>query len=175
LLSSFFCAKRAQAWRIYFVARLGQKGLFAMSKVIAFTDGASANNQDASKRCGGWAAVLILVNEQNERDERAAAYKELSGTMAGATNNQAELEAVRQVLLALKREGLAVTIVTDSEYVIGVLSRHWKAARNKELIAEIKSLMTKHLVSFEKVAGHSGIEYNERADALAIEATQANV
>ena len=141
-------------------------------KVIAFTDGASANNQDAVKRCGGWAAVLMLVDEENERDPRPNAYKELFGTMAGATNNQAELEAVRQVLLALKRDGVAVTIVTDSEYVIGVLSRHWKPARNKELIAEIKALMGKHSVSFEKVAGHSGSEYNERADSLAVAATQ---
>ena len=145
-----------------------------MSNVIAFTDGASANNQDASKRVGGWGIVMILVNEQNERDKRPNAYKELSGTLAGATNNQAELEAVRQVLLAFKRDGVNVTIVTDSEYVIGVLSRHWKAARNKELIAEIKALMSKHSVSFEKVAGHAGVEFNERADALAVAATQAN-
>jgi ribonuclease HI len=145
-----------------------------MSNVIAFTDGASANNQDASKRMGGWGIVMMLVNEQNERDQRPNAYKELSGTLAGATNNQAELEAVRQVLLAFKRDGVNVTIVTDSEYVIGVLSRHWKAARNKELIAEIKALMSKHSVRFEKVAGHAGVEFNERADALAVAATQAN-
>jgi ribonuclease HI len=117
---------------------------------------------------------MMLVNEQNERDQRPNAYKELSGTLAGATNNQAELEAVRQVLLAFKRDGVNVTIVTDSEYVIGVLSRHWKAARNKELIAEIKALMSKHSVRFEKVAGHSGVEFNKRADALAVVATQAN-
>jgi ribonuclease HI len=145
-----------------------------MSNVIAFTDGASANNQDASKRVGGWGIVMMLVNEQNERDQRPNAYKELSGTLAGATNNQAELEAVRQVLLTFKRDGVNVTIVTDSEYVIGVLSRHWKAARNKELIAEIKALMSKHSVRFEKVAGHTGVEFNERADALAVAATQAN-
>lgn len=144
-----------------------------MSTVIAFTDGASANNQDASKRVGGWAAVLMLVNEAGERDERPNAYKEMSGTLAGATNNQSELEAVRQVLLAFKREGISVTIVTDSDYVIGVLSRHWKAARNQELTAEIKALMSKHSVTFEKVKGHSGAEFNERADALAVAATNA--
>jgi ribonuclease HI len=34
------------------------------------------------------------------------AYKELSGALPGGTNNQAELEAVRQVLLAMKRDGM---------------------------------------------------------------------
>jgi ribonuclease HI len=146
-----------------------------MSNVIAYTDGASANNQDASKRVGGWAAVLMLVDAAGQRDERPNAYKELSGKLPSATNNQAELEAVRQVLLAFKRGGVNVTIVTDSDYVIGVLSRHWKPARNQALIAEIKALMSQHTVKFEKVAGHAGVEFNERADALAVAATQASV
>lgn len=146
-----------------------------MSSVIAFTDGASANNQDAGKRVGGWGAVLVLMDDNNQRNQRPSAYKELSGRLAGATNNQAELEAVRQVLLALKREGVRLSIVTDSEYVIGVLSRHWKPARNQALIAEIKGLMSQHSVTFEKVKGHAGVEFNERADALATSMTQANV
>src|SRR5215213_6698976 len=118
-----------------------------MSKVIAFTDGASSNNQNAQARRGGWAAVLMLVNEQNQRDERSAAYKELSGNVDGATNNQMELEAVRQVLLSFKRDGVSVSIYTDSEYVIGVLSKNWKVKQNIELAAEIKKLMSKHQVS----------------------------
>jgi ribonuclease HI len=145
-----------------------------MSKVIAFTDGASSNNQNAQARRGGWAAVLMLVNEQNQRDERPAAYKELSGKVDGATNNQMELEAIRQVLLSFKRDGVSVSIYTDSEYVIGVLSKNWKVKQNIELVAEIKKLMSKHQVSFEKVAGHTGNEYNERADTLAVAATQIN-
>jgi ribonuclease HI len=56
--------------------------------------------------------------------------------------------------------------------VIGDLSQHWKAAKNKELISEIKALMETHSVTFEKVAGHSGVEYNVRADQLAVAATQ---
>ena len=141
-------------------------------RVMAFVDGASANNQNAAERLGGWAAILMLVDADGIRDERDAAYKELSGALPGSTNNQAELEAVKQVLLALKQPGVTVTIVTDSSYMIGVLSQHWKAAKNKELISEIKALMETHSVTFEKVAGHSGVEYNVRADQLAVAATQ---
>jgi ribonuclease HI len=140
--------------------------------VIAYTDGASSNNQNAQERCGGWAAILMLVDDQGMRDERPAAYKELSGTLPGATNNQAELEAVKQVLMALKHEGTTVTIFTDSQYVIGVLSKHWKPKQNQTLIAEVKTLLSRHTVTFEKVEGHTGVEYNTRADALAVAATK---
>ena len=142
------------------------------NNVVAYIDGASSNNQNAELRRGGWAAVLMLVDASGQRDDRPAAYKELSGRVEGATNNQMELEAVRQVLLALKSDNLNLTIVTDSQYVIGVLSAGWKAKKNAELVAEIRLLMSKHQVTFQKVAGHTGIQYNERADALAVAATQ---
>jgi ribonuclease HI len=138
-----------------------------MTHVFAYTDGASANNQDREKRQGGWGAVLVLVDEAGKRDERPHAYKELSGALPGGTNNQAELEAVRQVLLAMKRDGITITIHTDSKYVIGVLAHHWKPKQNVALIADIKQLLSKHTVTFEKVAGHAGVELNERADQLA--------
>ncbi len=109
----------------------------------------------------------------SKQDARPAAYKELSGTLPGATNNQAELEAIKQVLISLKREGVTVTIVTDSQYAIGVLSKAWKPKQNQTLIEEIKALISKHSVMFEKVAGHSGVAHNTRADALAVAATRS--
>jgi ribonuclease HI len=142
-------------------------------QVLIYTDGAASNNQNADKRIGGWAAILMLVDATGKRDERPIAYKELSGTLPGATNNQSELEAVKQALLALKRDGTVVTICTDSEYVIGVLSKHWKPKQNQALIAEVKALLAKHSVTFQKVVGHSGDEYNTRADVLAVAATQS--
>jgi ribonuclease HI len=93
--------------------------------------------------------------------------------LPGGTNNQAELEAVRQVLLAMKRDGVSITIHTDSNYVIGVLAHQWKPKQNVALIHDIKALMQKHTVRFEKVAGHAGVALNERADALAKAAVPA--
>jgi len=143
------------------------------ARVMAYTDGASSHNQNADQRRGGWGIVITLINEQGEQDARPAAYKELSGTLPGATNNQAELEAIKQVLISLKREGVTVTIVTDSQYAIGVLSKAWKPKQNQTLIEEIKALISKHSVMFEKVAGHSGVAHNTRADALAVAATRS--
>jgi ribonuclease HI len=144
-----------------------------MTHVHAYTDGASSNNQDREKRQGGWGAILTLISEDGKRDERASATKELSGALPGGTNNQAELEAVRQVLLAMKRDGVSITIHTDSTYVIGVLARQWKPKQNVALIHDIKALMQKHTVRFEKVTGHAGVALNERADALAKAAVPA--
>lgn len=142
-----------------------------LKRVIAFTDGAASHNQSAEKRCGGWASVLMLVDKKNVRDQRPNAYKELVGGQVGATNNQMELEAIRQTLLVLKQK-VQLVIVTDSEYVIGVLGGSKQAKKNLELVTEIKQLMTQHEVSFVKVTAHSGNPYNERVDRLAKDATR---
>jgi len=143
-----------------------------MPSIIIYTDGASANNQDAAKRVGGWAAILVLLDADGNPDPRPEATRELSGTMLGATNNQAELEAVRQALLALESPRQTLTIVTDSTYVIGMLSKNWKAKENEALIDEIKALLAQHRVKFEQVKGHDGHPMNERADRLAVAATR---
>jgi ribonuclease HI len=120
-----------------------------MSKVIAVINGSAAG---ASKeaRIGSFCAELSFVNLLGEVDARPAARKTLSGTLDGATANQALLEAVKQTLAALKRDGVAVEFVTNNDYLIGVLSRHWKPTKNADLIAEVKALMEKHNVTFVK-------------------------
>ena len=121
-----------------------------MSTVIA-TISSTATDSKAG-RVGYWSVELTLVNEQGKVDTRPAAQKVLEGGIAGMTHNQAALEGVRQVLLALKWEGVAVQVVTNNDYVIGVLARHWKPSRNQALIAEVKGLLAKHTVTFEKSA-----------------------
>jgi len=141
-------------------------------RVVAYTDGASANNHDAELRCGGWGVVMMFVDDDGKLVDKDGAYKEKSGTLKGATNNQMELEAVRRALLMFKKDGLTITIHADSEYAIGVLSKGWKPKANTNLVLEIKGLLAKHTVRFEWIKGHAGTEHNERADKLAEEAAQ---
>ena len=142
----------------------------ATRRVYAYVDGAASNNHDAKKRCGGWAVVMFVVDIENRRDEsEQQGYKELSGYVPGATNNQMELEAVLHCLEALTRKNVEITIFSDSTYTIGVLDGSMKAKLNRPLIQKIKGLMANHRVTFEKVKGHAGVHYNERADALAQE------
>ncbi|MEK9135949.1 MAG: RNase H family protein, partial [Bacteroidota bacterium] len=48
----------------------------------------------------------------------------------------------------------------------------WKNAKkkpveNRDLWEQLLELLSRHIVRFHKVAGHTGIELNERADHLA--------
>jgi len=122
-----------------------------------YTDGASSGNPGPS----GIGALLIY------RENR----REISQNIGIATNNIAELSAIKIALSHLKRYDLPVRVFSDSSYSIGVLTKGWKPQSNKKIISEIKDLMQKLTdIKFIKVKGHSGIKENEVADFLATSA-----
>jgi len=125
--------------------------------ICIYTDGASSGNPGPSG-----IGILLLYGSHE---------KEISKHIGVATNNIAELEAIRVALLELKRTDLPVTIFTDSSYAYGVLTLGWKAKKNTELIRSIKKIISKfRRLKFHKVKGHAGIDGNERADYLATSA-----
>ena len=125
--------------------------------ICIYTDGASSGNP-------GPAGIGILLKYGKEG-------KELSKYIGIATNNIAELEAIRIGLLELKTTARPVRIFTDSSYAHGVLSLGWKARKNQDLIKSIKKIISKFKdFQIVKVKGHAGIEGNERADFLATSA-----
>ena len=81
-----------------------------MKTVNIYTDGACSGNPGP----GGWAAIL----------EFGPHIKEISGYMAGTTNNRMELLAVIEGLQALK-EPCEVTLTSDSQYVCNAISKGW--------------------------------------------------
>lgn len=143
-------------------------------ELIIYTDGASRGNPGK----GGWAAILMTDKE----------VVEIAGARNPATNNQMELEAVVQSLaLAVKKyKGYSVVLHADSAYVLnglnswldGWVRNNWITATTKKPVENKvywQKLLTLrdalgrdlHLV---KVAGHSGHEYNDRCDELAVAA-----
>jgi ribonuclease HI len=149
-----------------------------MDKVTIYTDGACSGNPGP----GGWAAILITGNQE----------KEICGHDPQTTNNRMELTAAIEALRALKRP-CQVTIYSDSNYLIQCFNQGWmdawksrgwkrmerkgkreilKPVLNVELWQELDRLMQIHQVTWEKVKGHAGDEYNERVDQLAVEQTQ---
>ncbi len=125
--------------------------------ICIYTDGASSGNPGPS----GIGVLLCFNNHE----------KEISKYIGMATNNMAELEAIRSGLLAVKNTNLPVRVFTDSKYAYGVLSQGWKARKNQAIIASIKKIILKFDdLKFIKVKGHGGIEGNERADVLAVSA-----
>ena len=125
--------------------------------ICIYTDGASSGNPGPSG-----IGILLLYGSHE---------KEISKHIGVATNNIAELEAIRVALLELKRTDLPVKIFTDSSYAYGVLTLGWKAKKNTELIKSIKKIISKfRKLEFYKVKGHADIDGNERADYLATSA-----
>jgi ribonuclease HI len=127
--------------------------------VCIYTDGAASGNPGPAG-IGVW-----LTCGKHE--------KSLSRYIGHATNNIAELEAIRAGLLEVKNRRLPVRVFTDSSYAYGLLVLGWKAKANQELIEDIKNLVTDFRdLKFIKVKGHDGNEGNERADLLATSAIQ---
>ena len=132
--------------------------------VEIFTDGASSGNPGP----GGYG--VILRSGQH--------YKELSEGFRKTTNNRMELLAVIKGLEALKTPQ-AVTIYSDSKYVIDPIEKKWiygwvqkgfKDKKNKDLWLRFLELSKIHQVKFVWVRGHNGHPENERCDVLAVQA-----
>lgn len=128
---------------------------------VAYTDGGCWPNP------GGPGGVGVVLLSDGRRTERGKA-------IGPSTNNAAELMAVREALLMIPdRHSAKVTVMSDSQYAIGVIHGKWIAKANKSLINEIRTL-SKECAKFKMlfVRGHSGVVENEAADRLASEAVE---
>lgn len=128
-----------------------------MNTIRIYTDGGCSGNQE-KENFGGWGAILELGEHQ----------KELCGGEADTTNNRMELTAVISAFKALKRDGLAIEVFTDSSYVANCFREKWyesweknqwrnaarKSVENQELWKELLALVRKHNVTFYRVKGH---------------------
>ena len=130
------------------------------NEVIVYADGACSGNP-------GPAGLGVVMRWDDQE-------RELSEYIGEATNNIAELTAILRAAESMPDAARPLRIFTDSTYCIGVLSKGWKAKANVELIADVKeALAALTEVSFVHVRGHQGVELNERADVLAVQAVQA--
>jgi len=130
--------------------------------VCIFTDGASSGNPGPS----GVGALLKYGEHE----------KEISNYIGIATNNIAELEAIKTGLLELKKTDMPVRIFTDSSYAYGLLALGWKARKNQALVKNIRETISKFKdLKIIKVKGHAGHAENERADYLATSAIKDKI
>ena len=139
-----------------------------MKQIRAYTDGACHGNPGP----GGWGVVL----------ESRGHTRELLGAQEHTTNNRMELQAAIEALNSLT-EPCEIEVVTDSTYLkngmqswlVGWKRKGWKTSegkpvKNQDLWRQLDMLIATHRVHWRWVRGHSGVEGNERADALANEA-----
>ncbi len=88
-----------------------------------------------------------------------------------------ELMAVIAGLKALKKEGLSVTVYSDSQYVVKAVKEGWLenwiktnfkgGKKNPDLWKEFYLLSKKFNLQFVWVKGHADNPYNNRCDELA--------
>ncbi len=141
--------------------------------VTIYCDGACSGNQFKGNR-GGWGAVLSYKD----------AVKEIHGGERNTSNQRMELTACIEALERLKGKSRKVTVFSDSAYLVNGMNQRWydrwqhngwlnykkKPVENRDLWERLLALNAKHDVTFRKVAGHTGIRLNERADELARQA-----
>jgi len=138
------------------------------NEVVIYTDGACRGNPGP----GGWGAILSYGENK----------KNLSGSERESTNNRMELMAAISALESLTRS-CSINLYTDSQYVRkGILEwmdnwkkRGWKTAarkpvKNQDLWMRLDAAIARHIIEWNWVKGHSGVEGNEIADNLANEA-----
>jgi len=151
-----------------------------------FTDGA-CNNRSVKR--GGWGFVVIFNSKK--------IYSTGGFEKEETTSNRMELTSVLQALLYLieieVKKSEEILIISDSMYVVNSLNndysllKSWYAknfrhyVKNDEGISVVQDIKNKDLwseiyaclknigeVKFKWVKGHSGNEYNELADRIAV-------
>lgn len=139
----------------------------ATKDLIVFTDGAAIGNPGK----GGYGIVLKWGN----------ARKEISEAYRHTTNNRMELLAVIVALESIKKDGIAIHVYTDSQYVCNAIEKKWifnwqktgwKGKKNVDLWKRFMPLYKIHQVRFHWVKGHAGNVENEVCDVLATTAAR---
>jgi ribonuclease HI len=141
--------------------------------VTIYTDGACSGNPGP----GGYG---ILLESGKHRKELSAGYQR-------TTNNRMELLAVIVALELLKRP-CAVTLFSDSRYVVDAIQQNWlrgwqargwqkadkEPVKNIDLWQRLLPLLNQHQVQLRWVKGHASNPGNNRCDELAVAAARAD-
>lgn len=138
-------------------------------KILIYTDGACSGNPGK----GGYGVIMRIAGTEYE--------KEFSEGFRLTTNNRMELLAVITALEKLKSNKYETHIYTDSKYVVDAVNQNWilgwikkgfKNVKNPDLWQRFLPLFKVYKPQFHWIKGHAGHPENERADSLAVNASQ---
>lgn len=126
-------------------------------KYLLYTDG-SCDNLSAHRE-GGYAYVIL--------DEKKNIIKTFSKGTINTTNNIMELTAIIEGCKAIPEDNAEVTILSDSQYALNVLSGKWSAHTNNAIVDSHKPNKKRLRLQYKWIKGHCGNKFNEMADLLA--------
>ena len=145
--------------------------------MIIYTDGACSANGSATA-VGGF-SVIVLDDDDNFITSH---HEQVKNT----TNNRMELSAILWAMIQYGKEKPCPTVYSDSAYCVNTLTswlfgwakRGWVKSDNKEpenldLIQAFYKLVEQgYVIDLRKCRGHSGDQWNEQADKLAVAAKE---
>ena len=158
-----------------------------------YTDGSCSMNPGP----GGYAYIIRYFKDVDGEVPKEIDFEEKGGYRL-TTNNRMEIMAgifgIRDILKKIEDkviEGSIVSVFSDSQYFIDAINKRWidKWEQNnwistttkfhiknrdlwEQVIDTLKETKEKGItITFTHVRGHSNIEYNEKADRLAVSAT----
>lgn len=128
-----------------------------------YTDGAC----HGSTKIGGIGVVFVKNNK--------IIYK-FNKQFTDTTNNRMEILAIIYALHAISKPIDIINIYSDSQYVIGCITKNWTRKKNTDLwqlfdkvYSKAKTLCSN--IQFNWVKGHDINKLNNMADELAVEAS----
>ncbi len=141
-----------------------------------YTDGAcKGNGSKTSGSYGGWAYVIL--------EDRKIVKQDSGGPDESTTNNKMELIAALEALknFSKSKEKHKIILYSDSAYIVNCFNDKWYEKwqnnnwrggtkgeiQNRDLWEVLIDLHSKLDVTFSKVIGHSGDEFNEMVDSMA--------
>lgn len=132
-------------------------------QLIIYTDGSSRGNPGP----GGFGVILMWGDQR----------KEISAGYRRTTNNRMELLGVITALESLRKKNIALTIYTDSQYIVKAVQEKWLdkwirtnfagGKKNKDLWIRFFNLAKDYQITFKWVKGHADNQFNNRCDILA--------
>lgn len=147
----------------------------ATDEIRVYTDGSCPSNVGSAAKQGaaGWGFVVLRGEEVLDfygPVEFDKANPLFLGCTCG-TNNTGELSAIGMALRWLVEadlSSLACTIFYDSKYAANIAQAIWKAEKNEDLARTVQGFFrvakAARSIAFKHVKGHSGDQWNERAD-----------
>lgn len=125
-----------------------------MCEFQIYTDGAYSS----SRNQGGWSYIIIYKDQ--------IIKKRFFGEV-GTTNNRMEMQAVLEAIKDTYLLPIPKIIYSDSMYVIGTLTKHWKKNKNLDLWEKFDKYDLINF-TFKHVKGHANNTHNNLCDYLAV-------